>query len=274
MQEIAKERQLVPIITSAAGSCLTSANWQQAGIKTVAVYLDALLVKPGLSLLQTLPSLNHYIAWPGTIVLNATLLAINNQGLYHLRSSYDGSHISIDELTLFALVQHLKPNYVILPEESSKHYEELWQHLPSTIIPLFATNSCLMPLKSLNYYQHFSSALIFEGSTQAITPYLLGDLKIEQFATLPIISGLLLESNQPAQDALEGKIYSVDGLFNLLEELFQQQFIPLSADCACSTCQQNFTRAYLHHLLQHTPLLCQRLLIQHNVHYCYRHLLN
>ena len=43
------------------------------------------------------------------------------------------------------------------------------------------------------------------------------------------------------------------------------QFETIDPECTCPTCSQQFTKAYLHHLLQQTPLLCHRLLIQHNV---------
>ena len=44
-----------------------------------------------------------------------------------------------------------------------------------------------------------------------------------------------------------------------------------SENCSCETCSQGFTRAYFHHLLQHTPLLAQRFLVIHNVFFTQLH---
>ena len=78
----------------------------------------------------------------------------------------------------------------------------------------------------------------------------------------------IVESDKPASDACSGVVYSSEGDISILDATFEMQFEPIDAGCECPTCSQQFTRAYLHHLLQHTPLLCQRLLVQHNVHYC------
>ncbi len=72
-------------------------------------------------------------------------------------------------------------------------------------------------------------------------------------------------SDQPAADAIKGELYSQAGNIQILDPQYRQQFIPIDANCACPTCHKGYTRAYLHHLLQQTPLLAQRLLVMHNV---------
>ena len=74
-----------------------------------------------------------------------------------------------------------------------------------------------------------------------------------------------IESDKPAADALQGIIYTQTGTFNLLDEDNREAFSALDAECDCPTCRAGYTRAYLHHLLQHTPLLAQRFLMMHNV---------
>lgn len=76
---------------------------------------------------------------------------------------------------------------------------------------------------------------------------------------------LFIESDLWASDACEGKVYTSRGVINLTESVFSTDFNVIDSNCSCSTCQQQFTRAYLYHLLRNTPLLCQRLLIQHNI---------
>lgn len=78
-------------------------------------------------------------------------------------------------------------------------------------------------------------------------------------------SFLTFESNNPAEDALKGIMYTQNEHISLLDDSERTVFEVLDKDCQCPTCQQGFTRAYLYHLYTQTPLLCQRLLIQHNV---------
>jgi len=90
------------------------------------------------------------------------------------------------------------------------------------------------------------------------------------------------EHDKPAVDAFQGVIYESPSLlrqaslkqiasYSLLEPRNAIDFSSLAQDCACPTCQGGATRAYLHHLLQHTPLLAQRLLIMHNVFFVMNH---
>jgi queuine tRNA-ribosyltransferase len=74
-------------------------------------------------------------------------------------------------------------------------------------------------------------------------------------------------SNKPADDAFHGLIYSHDEVFSLLAPASQYSFVPLDRCCSCAICSAGYTRAYLHHLLQHTPLLARRLLILHNIYF-------
>ena len=76
---------------------------------------------------------------------------------------------------------------------------------------------------------------------------------------------LLIETDEPGQDALQGIVYETVNKINLADSTYSMDFKLIDNDCECPTCAQNFTRAYLHHLYHHTPLLCQRFLIQHNV---------
>lgn len=73
-------------------------------------------------------------------------------------------------------------------------------------------------------------------------------------------------SDKPANDGFLGYVYTSSGRQSITAVDNVSNFSVLDVACACPTCQQKFTRAYLCHLYQHTPLLCQRLLIQHNVY--------
>jgi queuine tRNA-ribosyltransferase len=52
--------------------------------------------------------------------------------------------------------------------------------------------------------------------------------------------------------------------WNLKNARFREDFTPLDADCPCYTCQ-NFTRAYLGHLIRAQEILGYTLLSLHNI---------
>lgn len=75
-----------------------------------------------------------------------------------------------------------------------------------------------------------------------------------------------LISDEPAANGIQGIVMiGLNPVFNILDEGFAQDYQVLDRGCDCTTCKLGFTRSYLHHLLQHTPLLAQRFLVQHNV---------
>lgn len=81
---------------------------------------------------------------------------------------------------------------------------------------------------------------------------------------LPIFTACPL-SDLPASDAYQGIFYTQSGGLDILESRFEKDLDLLDSACTCQTCLQGFTRSYLHHLRQHTPLLAQRMMIEHNV---------
>ncbi len=53
---------------------------------------------------------------------------------------------------------------------------------------------------------------------------------------------------------------------NIANEKFKEDFAPIEGDCQCETCQQ-FSRAYLHHLLKTNEPLYLKLASVHNLHF-------
>lgn len=74
-------------------------------------------------------------------------------------------------------------------------------------------------------------------------------------------------SNQSAEDACLGIVYTQAGTIDLRESNMATDFELLDSNCNCSTCRNKLTRSYLSHLMANTPLLAQRLLIIHNVYF-------
>jgi queuine tRNA-ribosyltransferase len=97
--------------------------------------------------------------------------------------------------------------------------------------------------------------------------YYTGDVDLSVIDQLSEIGIDFVESNKPANDGYHGRVYCSQGVFSIQQKALEMQFAAIDEHCDCPTCRQHFTRAYLHHLFDHTPLLCQRYLIQHNVHW-------
>lgn len=252
----------IPVLSTQAGSCLTGLNWVESATKVICVELASLLFKPGIGSLSKLPQLADYIGWKQNIVLDASLQGKN--GLYKLRSPYDGSSLTYDLETILSLVRSLKPNTVILPVgvESS---------LPASIASYHPVSDDTTPDNTQNVYlqykkeQPWAEFLKVIVQYQKCSIYAAGEFGIEEIKILTHEGVDYIQSNLPAADAMQGLVYTTDGLINLLDSQYVEDFSLIEKNCNCVTCEQKLTRAYLHHLLQHTPLLCQRFLIQHNI---------
>ncbi len=261
----------IPVFTSEAGRCLTVANWQELGVSMAAYDLTSLLMKPGLEFLSTLPDLTTYTGWKGSVVLNATMPEIDREGGYTLRSEYDGSRRRYTPDDIVMLITQLKPQWVILPEGM----QNAWQSLPETILPFFAPAD-LPQYADKPYGVYFlydaatpMSSLVEKIQTfqtdKNIPCYVGGELSVPLMQELASLGVEYLASDVPAQDACQGKLYCQEGIVLLKDDTQRLDFSVIDEQCDCPTCKQQLTRAYLHHLLEHTPLLCQRFLIQHNV---------
>ena len=75
----------------------------------------------------------------------------------------------------------------------------------------------------------------------------------------------------PTRLARHGAALTHDGRLNLRNAQFATQDQPLEYGCRCYCCQ-NFTRAYLRHLLVAKEILGHHLLSVHNVHFLIQHM--
>lgn len=227
--------QYVPHITTLAGSCLTQANWQTLGIHSALCTLSHMLIKPGLAFWQNGMDAKTYLAWDGVLILDARNLQLNSRQEFMLQSPYDGSRVCLNLEQFWSLVQQLQPEVLLVADD-------LPLAAPSAVEILFG--SMHPPIELL---EKLPQGFVEEGSW-----FVYGE-------------HTLYCSDRPTQDALQGRVYHSDGCFSIEAPEFSLDFQPLVSGCGCPTCQQTFTRAYLHHLFQSTPLLCQRLLMMHNV---------
>ncbi len=267
---------LIPVFSTPAGRCLTVDNWKDAGVKAACYYLSELLLKPSYALLSTLPDLGAYTAWRDTMVLNASLPNVNKEGIYTLRSHYDGSHVRHTGDEILALIAQLNPHVAILPQGIFDNHSMGWQSLPETILPFFPVTD----LPENNGERRYGVYFYYDEAVTSMADflcnierynhlpcYVAGDLSLSLMRVLAAFGVQYIESDRPASDACLGRVYSEGGIISLQDTDCSTRFEVIDANCNCPSCNQQFTQAYLHHLLAQTPLLCQRFLIQHNI-YC------
>ncbi|MFY7698185.1 MAG: queuine tRNA-ribosyltransferase [Legionella sp.] len=270
-QTITNQRQttIVPVMTTPAGSCLTPDNWYEIGKKVGSFNLCSLLLKPGYDLLISCVDLSSYVAWTDTLVLNATMPAPNKAGFYVLCSPYDGSRIQLSREELVLLIRQLKPNIVLLPAELSDCCSQF-----SSEIKVFISNLTvdMAPSHDCGIYFDVSAGKSWPDLMAALKQYeqhetyVIGHFSMDQIIALHEAGVTYVEIDRVASDACNGLVYHAQGVLSLHDNCHAYEFSLLDAKCTCPTCEQLLTRAYLHHLLTNTPLLCQRFLIQHN-HY-------
>jgi queuine tRNA-ribosyltransferase len=70
----------------------------------------------------------------------------------------------------------------------------------------------------------------------------------------------------PTRNARNGQLFTSSGKLNIRNEKYKSDFNPIDENCNCETCQ-NFTRAYIRHLLNINEVLGLRLATIHNLHY-------
>lgn len=70
----------------------------------------------------------------------------------------------------------------------------------------------------------------------------------------------------PTRIARHGTVWTYKGKINILNSKFKSKFKPIDSKCTCYACQ-NFTSAYIHHLLKEKEILGMRLTTMHNLHF-------
>ena len=70
----------------------------------------------------------------------------------------------------------------------------------------------------------------------------------------------------PTRNARHGHAFTWEGCRNLMNAKYELDESPLDESCDCPVCQ-NFSRAYIHHLLKSGEMLGMRLCVMHNIHF-------
>lgn len=251
--------QYVPHVTTSVGSCLTQDNWHDLGIHVGLCDFANIVIKPGIDFWKQGVSLKSYLGWDRILVLDASQMRLNDHSQFVLRSPFDGTRIKLNIADFWDLVRQLQPDALLMPAD-------LPGRPMGTIRLLFPGP----PMESDTYMRE-SDVPSFRNSDQH--PNVKRFLAANDALFFMHQGKLLYASDQPARDASQGMMYQEEGILDINAPEYRMDCNLLESKCMCPTCQQSFTRAYLHHLLQSTPLLCHRLLLMHNAYWISQHLL-
>lgn len=76
----------------------------------------------------------------------------------------------------------------------------------------------------------------------------------------------LFDCVMPSRNARHGHLFTWDGIRNLNNAKYAEDDAPIDQQCGCHVCQ-NFSRAYLRHLLKANEILAGRLCVMHNLYF-------
>ena len=76
----------------------------------------------------------------------------------------------------------------------------------------------------------------------------------------------LFDCVMPSRNARHGHLFTWNGIINLNNAKYALDDSPIDSECDCPTCQ-NFSRAYVKHLLKSKEMLGMRLAVLHNLHF-------
>jgi len=96
--------------------------------------------------------------------------------------------------------------------------------------------------------------------------YVMGVGTPEDLVELVAMGADMFDCVMPTRNARNGQLFTEYGTINIRNARFKDDTMPIEAECTCYTCQ-NFSRAYLRHLLIAKELLAYRLNTIHNVHF-------
>ena len=76
----------------------------------------------------------------------------------------------------------------------------------------------------------------------------------------------LFDCVMPSRNARHGHLFTWNGIINLNNAKYTEDFTPIDDKCECEACK-NHTKAYIRHLLKSGEMLGMRLAVIHNLHF-------
>lgn len=71
----------------------------------------------------------------------------------------------------------------------------------------------------------------------------------------------------PTRVARTGTAFTTDGKMNIRNAIWKTDKTPIDQECQCYSCTNNFSKAYIHHLIKCNEILGVRLISLHNLHF-------
>lgn len=262
-----KNNFILPVCSSESDWCLTSENIYDTGVSAIACNLSSMLIRPGIESLYNIKNFKKYMSWNKTLVINASLDKLNSNNEYVLISKYNGRKYAFSQIEILDLLLTLSPDVLLFPKDLSFMIND--EQLAN-----FKLTKCFFDLEarkeSYGVYLEINTkdnlAEIINYSPE-LPKYLYGDISLDDMRRLLDYNNIYFASSKPCTDGYNGLVYSNGGYIDITEENNRFNFALIDGNCKCFTCREDLTIAYLHHLFKNTPLLCQRLLISHNVFY-------
>jgi queuine tRNA-ribosyltransferase len=93
--------------------------------------------------------------------------------------------------------------------------------------------------------------------------YLMGVGTPENLLTCSTIGVDMFDCVMPTRNARNGNLFVTDGKINIRNAQYKNDPDPIDSNCPCYTCQ-NYSRAYLRHLIMVGEILAMHLLTVHN----------
>jgi queuine tRNA-ribosyltransferase len=245
-------KNISPIFEDCQSSCLTNQDLILAGVTTISLNLKNLLIRPGKDFLQNTPDIRKFFAWEKGVVLNCSSLEPNAQNMFNIISEIDGSKFIFSSGEILELIQNLFVDMIVYPQIVYTKTDNTKQE---------------MAVFQQQNYHNDDDVLDFINKNKDLPRYLIGHFGLSLLRKFAGYNGLFIENHKPSKDGYHGIFYRNMEENSILEEKWEFDFSRLDANCNCYTCSSGYTCSYLHHLLQNTPLLAQRLLISHNVFY-------
>lgn len=253
--------QLVPSLSD-SNQVLTEMDWQQLRVNTFSIDWAQLLMRPGIEVLNKLTNLTSlYPNLPKFLTLGHAHLdkvKLNADG-WSFRSAINGSQIEVklEEAKVFALEHGL--TLVVTDKELAQAVQ-----LEKTDFSPSAREKIYFSQLQINSFDELVLAIQTSKEASPTTEiYVAGNFSWSELQLLSQLDIDYLATNAPIMSAVTGTVYSHSESYEILDEQYQFALSPLDKACQCTTCQ-SFTRSYLHHLYQHTPLLAQNYLAYHN----------
>ncbi len=76
----------------------------------------------------------------------------------------------------------------------------------------------------------------------------------------------LFDCVMPSRNARHGQLFTHDGVRNINNAKYETDELPIDEHCDCPVCQ-NFSRAYIRHLIKSGEMLGMRLAVIHNLYF-------